>query len=108
MTTCPTCGHRAAKPKTVQPVDLASMTDKDRFAHFKATAPREDMLFIARVLPVLAPEVQAILDTRTPTKKDAFHIFDRARHVLTPQPVIDEDAFWRHHCPPKAELPVAA
>jgi hypothetical protein len=109
MTTCPTCGHKTRTPRAATPVDIETMTDPQRFAHFKATAPREDLLFVARVVPSLAADVAAILDRkRKPTRDDAMRMFDRARHALTPQPVIDEAAFWRYHRKKKPELAVAA
>lgn len=59
MTTCPTCGHRSRETKkTTVPVDVATMTDTDLFAHYKRTAPQEDLKFFLK-LTTLSPVVRA-------------------------------------------------
>ena len=53
---CPTCGRAFAKPKAVQvPVDLAAMTPDQLFAHYKKTAPIEDVRFALRAGVDLGP-----------------------------------------------------
>lgn len=55
--TCPQCKHtftptpkpRAAKPLTGPPVDLGTLTDAELYAHYKRTAPADDVaFFVAR------------------------------------------------------------
>lgn len=47
MSTCPTCGHtsRPRATKIVTPLDTATMTDAQLFAHHKVTAPYFDLVF---------------------------------------------------------------
>lgn len=70
---CPTCG-RPTLPTPIRQafeavaVDLATMTDPERLAHYKRTAPREDLQFIANnrhTSEELRARIQAI---KTPTK----------------------------------------
>lgn len=53
---CPTCGRAFTKPKAVPvPVDLAAMTPDQLFAHYKKTAPVEDVRFALRAGVDLGP-----------------------------------------------------
>jgi hypothetical protein len=49
---CPTCGRKftATKPKPTEPTaDTATMSNAAMFAHYKRTAPLEDVRFMLRV-----------------------------------------------------------
>lgn len=46
MQICPTCGHKVAKTRTKPAADVTAMTDTDLFAHYKRTAPYEDLKFL--------------------------------------------------------------
>lgn len=83
---CPTCGRTFPKPKVVQPVDLEGLTDDQRYAYFKKTAPREDIAFVLRIHPSLGPMPDR------PIKRDAMRMFDRARQLDVPP--ANEGAFW--------------
>lgn len=64
---CPTCGRALPKPKAVKvadSIDLATMTDEQLRAHYKKTAPVEDIRFALRVgvrLGTVAPAWEALL-----------------------------------------------
>lgn len=95
---CECCGQTIKAPRTVkaaaEPIALADMTTAQLFAHYKRVAPAADCAFVVAIFPELAGLVPT-----APTKADARALFDAARHLLTPQPVIDEAAFWKHHRP---------
>jgi len=60
---CPTCGH-VTRPRTQStgadaPVDLATLSDAALYAHYKRTAPFEDLAFWLRTITV--PAIRAAL-----------------------------------------------
>lgn len=93
---CQCCGQtiKAARPTKAAagPIAVAEMTTAQLYTHYKTIAPAADCAFVVGIFPELAAMVPAV-----PTKADARKLFDAARHLLTPQPVIDEAAFWSHH-----------
>lgn len=97
---CACCGQtiKAARaPKAsdaAEPIAVAEMTTAQLFAHYKKIAPAADCAFVVSIFPELTRLVPAV-----PTKADARALFDAARHLLTPQPAIDEAAFWSYHRP---------
>ena len=94
---CSCCGQTlkaSPRPRAidVEPTrDTSTMTIAEMMAYYKRRAPADDCAFVVRLFPDLAGLVPP-----RPTKADAYRLFDAARHVLTPQPVIDEAAFWEH------------
>jgi hypothetical protein len=58
---CPTCGRTLPKPRIVAPADTAAMSDSQLFAHYKKTAPIEDVRFFLRTA-ILSPALRADLE----------------------------------------------
>ena len=55
MTCCPTCGRRMTTPRaetTLGPVDTALMSDAELTAHYRRTAPIENVRFHLRLRTV--------------------------------------------------------
>lgn len=71
-THCPTCGRKFARKQAQTTVNTAEMTDAELYAHFKKTAPVEDLAFFLRNLgPEISPELRAHAEAITaPTKAD--------------------------------------
>jgi len=56
-TSCPCCGRAYPKAKAAVVVNTAELSEKDLFAHYKRTAPVEDVKFRLR-LSSLSPDVR--------------------------------------------------
>lgn len=83
---CPTCGRKLATTKptpAAQPTDTAELSTADLYAHYKRTAPLEDVRFMLRI-GSLSPAVRAgfealelaILHTK-PTRQAIYKEYGR-------------------------------
>lgn len=92
-TTCPCCHRAMPKPRPVKATltDLSTLPDTALFAHYKLTAPIEDLRFFLRC-PSLSAEIRtdaaALLDVQiaSPMPRPEFYrrltaLQDRWRHL---------------------------
>ena len=90
---CPTCGRKLPAAKPSQPilsdadVNTAAMDLKTLYAHYKATAPLEDVRFFLRI-GSLSPAVRAGLETlelailhTTPTRAAIYREYGRLQDL---------------------------
>lgn len=108
---CPCCNRRLPKQRPMtarapEPVDLSALSSVDLYAHYRRTAPQEDLRFYARgqnTPPAWRERFEALADlleasraADTTRKRDAWKLIDQYK-AESEAWVPNEAAFWAKH-----------